>query len=147
MIYKYEIACREAGLSEEKIREIRQLFDNDKKKLKRENESMQKNEITYFNIFAVDPEYDFAVYEIEDPSTNVEMDVIKKWEIEQLVRFVKELPKDDQEFLHLYFEEVDASDTKIARKLDMPRTTVQSRRKKLMDKLRKRFEEENIEIN
>lgn len=146
MIYKYEIACKEAGLSEEKIKEIRKVFDDDKKKLKRENACMVKQEITYFNIFDVDPEYDFMAYEIVDANVNIEQDMIKKWELEQLMRFVKELTIQEQEFITAYFEEVGANDTKIAKKLGLPRTTVQSRRKKLLEKLRRRFEEEKIEM-
>lgn len=148
MIYKYEIACREAGLSEERIKEIRKIFDDDKKKLKRENECMEKNDITYYSVFGVRPEYeDMEAYDIEDPSVNVEMEVIRKWEIEQLARFMKELSVDDRKFLYLYYEENGANDTMIARKLGIPRTTVQSRKKKLLKKLRKRFEEEMIEKN
>ena len=30
MIYKYELACKEAGLDEEKIKEIRKYFDREK---------------------------------------------------------------------------------------------------------------------
>ena len=146
MIYKYEIACREAGLSDEKIKEIRKVFDDDKKKLKRENECMEKREITYYSIFDVDPEYDFMSYEIADPSVNIEQDMIKKWEVEQLMIFVGELPLHDQEFLIAYFEEAGANDSKVAKKLGVPRTTVQSRRKKLLEKLRIRFEDEKIEM-
>lgn len=36
MIYKYEMACKEAGLSDEATAEIRRFFDAEKKKLKRD---------------------------------------------------------------------------------------------------------------
>ena len=35
MIYKYEMACKEAGLTEEQIAKIRQVFDSDYKRLDR----------------------------------------------------------------------------------------------------------------
>ena len=72
--------------------------------------------------------------------------MIKKWEVEQLMIFVGELPLHDQEFLTAYFEEAGANDSKVAKKLGVPRTTVQSRRKKLLEKLRMRFEDEKIEM-
>lgn len=142
MIYKYEMACKEAGLSEENIKEIRQIFDTDKKKLKRENEAMEKNGIRYFSISDVNEEAEeIGDYALIDTSVNVEMDVIKKMEIEKLMCYLEELPVEDREFLYFYFEEPKANDTVIARKLGLPRTTVQSRRKKLLEKLRNRFEE------
>lgn len=145
MIYKYEMACQEAGLSEEKIKEIRQIFDTDKKKLKRENEAMEKYGITYHNIFDVDPEYDFLSYQIKDESVNLEQDMIKNWEIEQLMRFMQEFSENDRKLLLLSFESAKVNDSSIAKELGIPRTTLQSRRKKLIEKLQKRFAEENIE--
>lgn len=144
MIYKYEMACKEAGLSEEKIKEIRQIFDNDKKKLKRENEYLEKNDIRYFSISDVDEETEkMGDYSLMDTSVNVEMDVIRKLEIEKLMCYLKELPADDREFLYLCFEEAKENDTAIAKKLGLPRTTVQYRKKKLLTMLRNRFEERN----
>lgn len=35
MSYKYEMACKETGLTEEQIAKIRQVFDTDYKKLNR----------------------------------------------------------------------------------------------------------------
>lgn len=144
MIYKYEMACKEAGLSEEKIKEIRQIFDTDKKKLKRENEYLEKNDIRYFSISDVDQDAeDIGDYSLIDTSVNVEMDVIKKLEMEKLMCYLNELPVDDREFLYLCFGEVKENDTAIAKKLGLPRTTVQSRKKKLLTLLRNRFEEKN----
>ena len=42
MIYKYEMACREAGLSEEKTAEIRRMFDAEYKKLKRRKKRQEE---------------------------------------------------------------------------------------------------------
>lgn len=42
MIYKYEMACREAGLNEEQIKEIDRVFDADKKKLKRKKNAQEE---------------------------------------------------------------------------------------------------------
>ena len=44
MIIKYEIACREAGLSEENTAEIRKFLDAEQKKLKRRKEAKKKTQ-------------------------------------------------------------------------------------------------------
>ena len=78
MIYKYEIACREAGLSEEQTAEIRKVFDNDKKRLKRENQRMVEEEILCFSMDRVQTEDDVEAFEIEDLNANTEEQAIKK---------------------------------------------------------------------
>ena len=50
MIKKYEDACRQAGLSEEQIKKIRQVFDDEKKRLKRETIEKAKNHIWFIPI-------------------------------------------------------------------------------------------------
>ena len=54
MKYQYELACREAGVDEEKLRAIRRVFDTDRKRLKRENETMNNKNIQVFHISAAD---------------------------------------------------------------------------------------------
>ena len=47
MIYKYEMACKEAGLSEEQTAEIRRFFDAEKKRLKRDKKAREEEGITF----------------------------------------------------------------------------------------------------
>lgn len=54
MIYKYEIACKEAGLNKEQINEIRKVFDVDRRRLKRENEKMEQENIRYGSVDDID---------------------------------------------------------------------------------------------
>ena len=147
MIYKYEIACKEAGLSKEQITEIRKVFDVDRKRLKRETRTMEEENIQFGSVDDINGNYEEVdKRDIEDTNVNIELDFIKKWELEQLNRFLSELTEEEKEFLLAYYEDAKSSDSRIALKLGLPRTTVQSRRKKLLEKLRKRFDEEKIEI-
>lgn len=147
MIYKYEIACKEAGLSKEQITEIRKVFDVDRKRLKRETRTMEEENIQFGSVDDINGNYEEVdKRDIEDTNVNIELDYIKKWELEQLNRFLSELTEEEKEFLLAYYEDAKSSDSRIALKLGLPRTTVQSRRKKLLEKLRKRFDEEKIEI-
>ena len=146
MIYKYEIACEKAGLSKEQIKEIRKVFDVDRRKLKREQITMEQENIRYGSVDDID--YNFEEVDrrdIEDTSINLEVSYIRKWELEQLNRFLNELTEEEREFLLICYEDAKLSDSRIAKRMGLPRTTVQSRRVKLIEKLQKRFAEEEIE--
>ena len=96
MIYKYEIACKEAGLNKEQINEIRKVFDVDRRRLKRENEKMEQENIRYGSVDDIDDEYEgIAQKDIEDPRQNIELEYIKNWELEQLERFLAELTAEE----------------------------------------------------
>lgn len=147
MIYKYEIACREAGLTKEQINEIRKVFDVDRRKLKREQDRLEQENIRYGSIDDINCNFEEVdKREIEDTSIDIELDYIKKWELGQLNRFLDELTEEEREFLIACYEDAKLSDSRIGKKLGLPRTTVQSRRLKLLEKLKKRFAEEKIEI-
>lgn len=142
MIYKYEIACREAGLSEEKTAEIRKFFDAEQKKLKRLNEKMENSGLFTVSVNAIDSEnYDFEVdtYDIEDPTMDVENMVIKKMELSVLRSCMEELSQDDKEFLLACFTGERGAIMELAKKLGLPQTTVSSRKKRLFEQVKKSF--------
>ncbi len=140
MIYNYEMACKEAGLREDQTAEIRRFFDSEQKKLKRRNEAIDKNQIVYFSISqAVKELGENADYEIPDASIDVAEEVLHRMDLDRLREVMQELPEDDQEFLMVYFEEENFGDTRVAKRLGIPRQTVQYRKKKLLKVLRKKF--------
>lgn len=105
MNYKYEMACKEAGMREEDIQALRREFDNDYKRLSRENEKNEKKERMGYasvslSIITSDGD-DFDV-EIEDPRTNIEEDFIHNWELQRLGELMAELDPVDKEFLYDY---------------------------------------------
>ena len=50
MIYKYEMACKEAGLTEEQIAKIRQVFDSDYKRLDRRQKAKERYGIGWISV-------------------------------------------------------------------------------------------------
>ena len=142
MIYKYEIACREAGLSEEQTAEIRKVFDNDKKRLKRENQRMVEEEILCFSMDRVQTEDDVEAFEIEDLNANTEEQAIKNWEISKLNEYLSELTVEDAAFLLACYQDVKDSDSRIAEKMGLTRNQVRYKKKMLLKHLKERFEGE-----
>ena len=103
----YENACREAGLSEEQIREIRRVFSGDCTRQKTRNRAMQES--GYFFVSVSDPtawedredgdEPSFEDYQIADEETDVEETAIRHLQLEELDGALARLPKGDREFL------------------------------------------------
>ena len=142
MIYKYEIACREAGLSEETTAEIRKFFDAEKKKLKRHNVILKKNNVNYRSVDATEWEgidSNFGSYDIEDTNMNVENLVIEKIEMDLLKNCMEELSQEEQEFLLACFDGERGTIMKLAKELGIPQTTISSRKKRLFERVKKSF--------
>lgn len=142
MIYKYEIACKKAGLSEEKTAEIRKFFDAEQKKLKRLNERMESSGLFTVSVNAIDSDcydYDLDTYDIEDPSVDVEGMVIKKMELSVLRSCMEELTQEDREFLLECYAGERGTVMALSKKLGMPQTTVSARKKRLFEQVKKSF--------
>ena len=139
MIYKYELACREAGMSEEKIKEIRKIFDDEKKRLKREREYMAIHNIGVFSPDAVQKDGEIIGYEIPDMILDIEAEFVRKMELEELRKVIQMLSDEEREFLNICFEDVKNSNRRIAKQLGIPRTTVGDRKQKLLKKIRKLY--------
>lgn len=142
MIIKYEIACREAGLSEEQTAEIRKYFDAEKKKLNRRRETRRENGVYYLSIEGMQEraEYDEQdTYDIPDLNTDVEEMAMHTWELERLNQLLDELSKDDKEFLLACFAEERGSECELARRMGVSRDTVRWRKEKLVKMLKEKF--------
>ena len=142
MIYKYEIACKEAGLSEETTEEIRKVFEYDRKRLKREQQRMLDENIRCFSIDAVEPEQDMEGFDIPDPNADTEAFAIRNWELFKLKEFLAELSLGDAEFLLACYQDAKESDERIAEKMGLTRNQVRYKKKMLLKHLRERFEGE-----
>ena len=138
MIYKYEIACKEAGLSEEQTAEIRRFFDAEQKKLKRKKESKDKTQMGFFSVSDLQNE-DGDDYDIPDLSVNTEEAAIHNYELSLLRSYMDELSADDREFLYACFDDVRNADQRLSDKLGITVNQVRYRRRKLIEKLRRRF--------
>ena len=103
MKYQYELACREAGVDEEKLRAIRRVFDTDRKRLKRENEMIEKENYQVFHMSAVEVLEHPENYEIADVRANVEENFIHRLDLELLHRCLEKIDEADRDFILTYF--------------------------------------------
>ena len=144
MIYKYELVCKEAGLSEEQIAEIRKFFDAEKKRLAYDKKTRQDNGISFSYIQNVDQNYDgdsdMEELDFVDENFDLEELIIHKLQLEKLSQALSELPETDREFLLAYYSEEYGSESSLARRLGIPRTTLIYRKEKLLKRLREIFE-------
>lgn len=106
MIYQYEIACKEAGMNEEAIAEIRRMFDADYKKLKRLNQRLEdeEDELTILHVSEFeDDDSDVEGFELEDPNADVENNTIQAILLNELDGYLNMLTVEDQQFILKYF--------------------------------------------
>lgn len=142
MDIKYEIACRKAGLSEEKTAEIRRFFDAEKKKLNRRKEAKTKSGFAYLSMEGL-TEYlsdtDMESFDIPDVNTDVEAEAILSAEIGRLREYLEEFSAEDRDFLLECFSgEYDAI-SRIAERTGISRTTLSSRKSRLIKRLQAKF--------
>ena len=141
MIYEYELACKEAGLSEEKIKEIRRMFDAEKKRLKRRKEAKERYGWGYISIdgMTFKTERDQGTLDIPDPNTNVEQEVMEQCEMEQLRELLNALATEDKRFLMDYYQCKYGEKMAVAEKYGMTIQQANYRKNKLLERLRKDF--------
>ena len=78
-------------------------------------------------------------YDLPDPNTDIEEEVMHKMELASLREAMSELPEDDREFLLAVFEDYQDAEKRIGEKLGLTRGQVQYRKKKLIADLRRRM--------
>ncbi|WP_194611694.1 RNA polymerase sigma factor [Clostridium vitabionis] len=142
MIYKYEMACREAGLPEEQIAEIRRMFDAEYKRLGRRKKAKEKSNISWISTTDMSGSESETDYELVDENADVEGTVLHQLELEELQGYLEELTEDDRKFLLAMFEDVENANQRMAEKLGLTIGQVRYRKEKLLKMLRARFEEE-----
>ncbi len=145
MIYEYELACKEAGLSEEKIKEIRRMFDAEKKKLKRRKIAKDKCGWGFFaveDLMVGDILHYKGAFDIPDAGMSVEDEIIYKLDLERLNECLKEFRPEDKEFLLDCFKCKRGAETYTMEKYGMTRSSVRNKKRILIDRLRKQFIDE-----
>ena len=146
MIYKYEMACKEAGLSEEQTAKIRRFFDAEKKRMKRDKEAREEAGITFSYIQSADQNYDgdsdMDELDFLDENYDLEEIILHKILLEQLREALKELSVDDREFLLAVYDGFGAA-SRYAKHHGLSEMQVSRRKKDLIEQLRKKFFEKD----
>lgn len=137
---KYEDACREAGLSEKEIREIRKVFDSDRKALKREHKYQKRYGVEFRSLSASDDSGEEL--DIEDPDMDVEEIALHNIRLEKLRVFLEELQEEDREFILDCFESSRVQTERICNKYGITARQIFYRRQLIMTMLRKSFEQD-----
>lgn len=140
MIYKYEMACKEAGLTEEQIVKIRQVFDADYKKLDRRRKAKERYGFSWLSVSELSGSEEEEDYTLADTETNVEEEVLHRMSLQELRGYMQELPEDDRKFLYDCFSDREDNFKWVAEKYGLKREQVKYRRRKLIQVLRNRFE-------
>ena len=134
MLYKYEIACQQAGLSEEKTAEIRRMFNAQYQKLYREKVTRNRSNCEVWHmvdLYGRDGEK--GTYEVADPSVNVEEDLIHQMDLEKLHEVLAELDPEDREFILEYFEGENKFLNRMVEKYGLTRNQVIGRKRRILN--------------
>lgn len=142
MLYKYEMACREAGLTEEQIADIRRMFDAEYKRLKRRKQRKEKYGISYISVTDMSGTENEEDYELEDRETDVEEIVLHKINLADLRKYLQELPTKDRDFLYDYYSCGDKPLVYMSEKYSLTKNQVRYRRDRLIALLREKFDGE-----
>ena len=140
MDIKYEIACRKAGLSEENTAEIRKFFDAEKKKLSRRKEAKAKSGFVFLSMEGMQEYYtdsDMETFDVPDFETDVEAEAIHSAEIALLRKYLEEF---SEEFLLECFSGDYDAISRISERTGIARTTLSSRKSKLLKRLQEKFQ-------
>ena len=145
MIYEYELACKEAGLSEEKIKEIRRMFDAEKKKLKRRKAAKERYGWGFFAIEDLTVGgilHHKGAFDIPDAGMSVEDEIIHQLDLERLNECLAEFEPEDKEFLLDCFKCERGAETYTMEKYGMTRSRVRNKKRILINRLREQFTDE-----
>lgn len=137
-------ACLNAGLSKAEISRIENAYDAERKKMKRNNEAMERYGIVVTTFSALEEMDNMmervqfaAAARIETPDEiavgNERRDI--------LADSIRSLSADDREFINMLFFEFDGNVSKMADRLGIPRETVRDRNKRILVNLKKKFTE------
>ena len=146
MIYQYELACKEAGLSEEQTAAIRNFLDGQKKKVAHEKDVREELGITFsyssvsadrFDEIGDKEEMDFV-----DEDFDLEELIIHKLEMDRLNECLDQLPAEDREFILSVYEEHGYA-RRYAKEHGKNDMAVSRKKAALLQTLREKFFEKN----
>ncbi len=136
----YEKACREAGLPEEKIKEIRRMFDADYKRLKRRKAAKNRTDHIFYSFeLMIHPGGDSSPYYFQDPDIDVEKIVHHRLDLERLQGVLNRIPVRDMEFILDCFDAEWGARKQVAEKYGMTLGAVKQKKKRVMKQIRKLF--------
>ncbi len=105
MIFEYEMICREAGMSDDKIREIYNVFNAGYQSMYRQKKARADSGLEFLSFDGLHgPDGVLGTFEIPDPAVDVEEEIIHKLDLERLHEVLMLLSEEDRSFILEYFE-------------------------------------------
>ena len=140
MIYEYKLACIEAGLSDEQIKKIEQVFDTEYKSIQYDQTKREKYQVEILHIEGmVGSDGEVGTYDQEDYSTNIEEDFLHRCDLERLQEVLSQLSEEDREFLmDCFIYEADYV-KRLSAKYGITGRAVRWKKEKLLNALREKF--------
>ena len=140
MIYEYKLACIEAGLSDEQIKKIEQVFDTEYKSIQYDQTKREKYQVEILHIEGmVGSDGEVGTYDPEDYSTNIEEDFLHRCDLEHLQEVLSQLSEEDREFLmDCFIYEADYV-KRLIEKYGITGRAVRWKKEKLLNALREKF--------
>ena len=136
MYWKYEVACKEAGMSEEEVKKIRRIFDDDRKRLKYKDRIMEEMQYTRISIDAeMDSEEREKLFEIPDPNTDVENEALWNLNLEKLQECLELLSPEEKDVLLIFYDK-NVSISKYAKEKGVSRQSLYRAHDELFDRIK-----------
>ena len=139
MRIEYERACKEAGVPEETVKAIRRIFDADKKRMKWEKKTRKETGFVYYSIELLKNPEDGCYYDLPDPEMDLDEIIIHKLDLERLSVILDMLPETEKQFILDCFDADYGSYKEIAKKYGMSVGTVQQKKRRVVERIRKLF--------
>ena len=147
MRIEYERACKEAGLPEEKIKEIRRVFDADYKKLKRKKATKNRADLFFCSFELLkDPKSDLSPYFFQDLEVDVEKMIIHTMDLDKLHEVLERIPVRDREFIMDCFEAEYGGMEQVAEKYGLTLGAAKVQRIRIIKRIKKLFFDEEIGV-
>lgn len=140
VIWKYRQACEKEGLSEEQIKKIEKIFDDDKKRRIREKAAMRRYGIQLVSLESfVNDDPRSERIEPADPNVNVEAEVMKQIEHEMVHDCFREMNPEDVDFLLKLYAGRRGIETALANEYGLTRSEFRRKHQKLLNQFKEIF--------
>lgn len=144
MYKKYEDACREANLEEAKIRKIRNIFADDRKKLREKDKIIEEMHYTRVSIDSemTDDERSMT-FNIPDENCDVAEEAVWNVSMEKLLRCLELISAEEKELVITFFDKK-ISFSKYAEAKGVERTEMRRRANDVVIKIREMMNKKSI---
>ena len=126
-------------MPEETVKAIRRIFDADKKRMKWEKKTRKETGFVYYSIELLKNPEDGCYYDLPDPEMDLDEIIIHKLDLERLSVILDMLPETEKQFILDCFDADYGSYKEIAKKYGMSVDTVQQKKRRVVERIRKLF--------